>query len=528
LPWDMDWVLGVGDPTNRRLFGGNDAAVNVMFDTPIFQRMAWRAYQGAATGPLTPEQYQPQFNARTAALAFNQISGASSPSAIATYLNGRRTYLNSQIQASDAKAFAITSNGGNDFVSSTANAVIEGTAPFATAAIEVNGVPMPLEWTAIQNFRLRVPLTARTNVLNLVAVRSDGTPLTGLTDSVTVRFNGAIQQVADFVAIHEIHYNPLETGASFVEVYNRSFSTSFDLSGCRLNGVDYTFPEGSVIPPNNYWVLVRDRAAFATAYGAAVRVFDEFAGSLDNGGERLSLVRGSGTNEVVISEVRYDNVLPWPTEADGKGSSLQRIDASQSAWRVGNWMAAETNSPNRVTPGRANAGIGGLTTFPPVWINEVLPANASGPRDNAGEREPYVEIFNAGDSPLDLGGLYLANHPTNRLAWSFPLGSVVPAGGFLTVWADGETGESAPGIPHASFRLSATNGWVALVRDDGGAAGTTVLDYLSWRSLPTDRSLGLVPDGLARNVQTLFYPTPGGTNDASFPDFRVTINEVKA
>ena len=528
LPWDMDWVLGLGDATNRRLFGGNDAVVNVMFDTPIFQRMAWRAYQGAVAGPLTAAEYQPQFNARSAALAFNQVGGASSPSVIATYLNGRRTYLNTQIQGSDAKAFAITSNGGNDFVSSTAIAVIEGTAPFATAAIEVNGVPMPLEWATVQNFRLRVPLTGRTNLLNLVAVRADGTPLAGLTDSVTVRYNGAIQQVSDFVGIHEIHYNPAEPGASFVELHNRSSSTSFDLSGCRLNGVDYTFPEGSVIPPGAFWVLVRDRAAFATAYGAGVRVLDEFAGSLDNGGERISLVRGSGTNEVVLSELRYDNAPPWPLEADGNGSSLQRIDASQSSWRVGNWMAAETNSPNRVTPGRANAGAGGLATFPPVWINEVLPANGSGPKDNAGEREPYVEIFNAGDSPLDLGGLFLTDSITNRLRWSFPLGSVVPPGGFLTVWCDGEEGESVPGSPHASFRLGATNGTVSLVRNEGGSSGTTVLDHLAWRSLAADRSLGLVPDGLARNVQTLFYPTPGATNDASFPDFRVTINELMA
>jgi hypothetical protein len=160
-----------------------------------------------------------------------------------------------------------------------------------------------------------------------------------MTKTVTVRYNGVIQQVADYVGINEIHYNPLEPGASFVEIFNRSLSTSFDLSGSRLNGVGYTFPEGSVIPPATYWVLVRDRTAFVLAYGTGVRVFDEFAGSLDNGGERLSLVRGSGTNEVVVSEVRYDNSLPWPALADGLGSSLQRIDASQSSWRVGNWMA---------------------------------------------------------------------------------------------------------------------------------------------------------------------------------------------
>lgn len=191
-------------------------------------------------------------------------------------------------------------------------------------------------------------------------------------------------------------------------------------------------------------------------------------------------------------------------------------------------MAAETNAVNRVTPGKINAGPGSLASVPPLWINEVLPANIKGPRDNAGDRDPYVEIYNAGASALDLGGLYLTDNWTNQLKWSFPLGSVVPAGGFLTVWCDGEEGESASGAVHTSFRLSPTNGVVALVRNEGGASGTTVLDYLNWRSLPADRSLGLVPDGVARSAQGLFYPTPGATNDASFPDFRVIINELMA
>jgi hypothetical protein len=528
LPWDLDWVLGVGDATNRRLFGGNDAVANVMFDTPTFQRMAWRGYQAAVEGPFLAAQYEPQFNARSAALSFNQITGVSSPSAIATYLNGRRTFIINQIQSADARTFAITSNGGANFTSSTAVAVIDGTAPFATATIRVNGTTMPLEWTSLLNFRLRVPLTSRTNVLELVAVRSDGTPMPELSDSVTVRYNGSIQSEADFVGIHEIHYNPVQSGASFVELFNRSTSTSFDLSGCRLNGVDYTFPGGSVIPPAAFWVLVRDKAAFALAYGTGIKIFDEFSGSLDNGGERLSLIRGNGTNEVVISEVRYDNDLPWRLEADGRGSSLQRIDASQSSWRVGNWTAAPTNSADRITPGRANAGAAAIVAFPPLWINEVLPLNTAGPQDNAGNRDPYLEIFNTGDSPIDLAGLYLTDSWTNRTKWLFPQGSVAPPRGFLTVWCDGEVGQSAAGVPHTSFRLSSTNGFVALVRGDGGSSGSTVLDFLSWRSLPADRSLGLVPDGLARNVQINFYPTPGAPNDPSFPDFRVTVNEIMA
>jgi hypothetical protein len=195
---------------------------------------------------------------------------------------------------------------------------------------------------------------------------------------------------------------------------------------------------------------------------------------------------------------------------------------------VGNWTAAPTNAADRVTPGRANAGATALGTFPSVWINEVLPVNMAGPRDNAGDREPYVEVFNTGDSPLDLGGLFLTDTWTNRLKWSFPLGSMVPPKGFLTVWCDGQQSQSASGVPHASFRLSPTNGFIALVRNEGGASGSTVLDVVNWGTVPADRALGLVPDGVARTLQSLFYPTPGATNDPSFPEFRVSVNEIMA
>src|SRR2546426_8453917 len=40
---------------------------------------------------------------------------------------------------------------------------------------------------------------------------------------------------------------------------------SFDLSGFRVNGLDYTFPEGSIITSGQYLVLAKNRAAFSAA-----------------------------------------------------------------------------------------------------------------------------------------------------------------------------------------------------------------------------------------------------------------------
>lgn len=528
LPWDLDWVLGLGDPTNRRLFGGNDANVNHMFDHPAFRRMAWRAYREAINGPFQPASYQPQFDARSAALAYNRITGTGNPSAIASYLNARREFIRGQLNQNDVSPFAITSNGGTDFTSPTAIAVLDGTAPFSVVTLHVNGSPVPVEWTAANRFRIRVPLTQAINLLQITGVDRDGSNIPDLARSITVRFNGILEAAEQFVVINEIHYNPVQPGASFLELHNRSTSTAFDLSGHRLNGIGYTFPPGSVLSPGAFLLLVRDRAAFSLVHGTGVTVFDQFTGSLSNNGERLSLLRPTEDDEFLITDVRYDNRLPWPTNAAGFGSSLQLIDPSRGSWRIANWSATATNSPNATTPGRANAVTQSLTPFPTLWLNEVLPNNPAGPVDNAGERDPFVEIFNSGDSTVSLDGLFLTDSFTNLTRWPFPNGLQVPARGFLTVWLDGQPGQSADGIPHTSFRIDPTTGSIALVRLQGSANTPAVLDELSWNQLPAGRSFGSLPDGEPRTRRALFFPTPGAANNPAVPPVQVVINEFMA
>jgi hypothetical protein len=41
--------------------------------------------------------------------------------------------------------------------------------------------------------------------------------------------------------------------------------------------------------------------------------------------------------------------------------------------------------------------------------------------DGAGEREPWIELYNAGTTAVPLDGLYLANNYTNLTNWAFPV-----------------------------------------------------------------------------------------------------------
>jgi hypothetical protein len=540
MPWDIDFTLAAPSahgPTVG-LFGGTtdgvnsgdgqDGVMNRWFKTAAFRRMQWRAYIDLVNTIFVPENYRPVGDALSSALKKNGIANITAPTQIYSFMQQRRAYVQARLTQNDAPQFIISNNGGNDYPSSTGTTILTGKAPFVVAKILVNGAPYPVVWTDDRSFAINVPLTTVTNHFVLTALDRFGQPIAGLNDSITVTYKGAIPLPQDFVVINEINYNPLEAKASFLELYNSSTNTPFDVSGYRLEGLSYDFPAGAVIQPNAYLLLVKDRVGFANAFGAAIPVFDQFTGSLDGGGENLKLVNPlglGGTNDLIISDVRYGDTLPWPPDADGFGSSLQLIDASKGSYRVGNWGAVETNSANRVTPGRANANKSLLPAFPLIWLNEVLPNNLTGPTDNNGQHDPMIELYNSSASSISLDGFYLTDNYTNLNQWAFPPGTAIAAKQFLIVWADGQTEQSVTSALHTSFRLNPTNGSVALVRNQ---SSPVVMDFLDYKQLPRDRSFGSFPDGEPRGRRSFFYVTPGAANNPDFPGVDLKINEYMA
>ena len=530
IPWDIDFVLGLGGGPTEPLWGGQDPVANSrIYDNFTFRRMLYRSFLDAINGPMLPSRYGPQIEQRRLILAKNRIP-LSPPAGVNSYIDSRRDYLKTEIAKVDVLGLNISNNSGTNYVSSSPVTTLTGTAPFSVARIEVNGIPYPIAWTGYNTFSLSVPLGAGSNVLTLVGLDLRGNPVAGSTDSITAIYNGVPLQVEDFVGINEIHYNTLEPRASFIEIYNRSSTTLFDLSNFRLDGVGYVFPEGSLITPSGYWVLAKSKAGFSLAYGSGIPVWDEFPGSLSGGGERLSLVKPGATSaeDVVISDVRYDNRAPWPISADGTGPSLQLIDESRDSYRVGNWAATSVQDLDRVTPGRANSVRQSIPSFPLIWLNEVLPGNQSGPTDNVGELEPFVELYNSGDVAVDLSPYFLTDNYTNLVRWAFPDGTALQAKSFLRVWLDGEEGESVAGHLHASFRLSAATGSVALVRQQGIPLAPVVMDFINYEGVPVDRSVGDFPDGEPRGRRSFYFVTPGAANNPVYPDVNITINEVMA
>ena len=526
LPWDIDFVLGLGDGPTAGLWGGQDPVMNSRtFDHPAFRRMLWRALLRATEGPMLAQNYRPIIDGYRAIQLQNNITGLAPISAITNYINSRRTFLIAQARAADVATFSITSNGGNDFTANTPTVTLTGTAPFRVANIAVNGTRYPVLWTGFTTFSLVVPLAAATNQLQLTGLASNGAILP-FTDSVQVLFPGAIPTPADWVILNEIHYNPAEPKTAFVEIHNRHPSTPFDLAGYQLDGLGYTFPAVALIPPGGYWVLAADRAAFAAHFGAVIPLFDTFNGGLDNKGEHLRLSTPDSLSH--FSDVRYSDHPPWPIEADGFGPSLQLIDPTLDTRRPANWATTATNAPNRSTPGAINAVRSSLAPFPTAWINEVFPVPPVGVTDSAGDADPFIELYNPASNPTSLDDLWLSDSFTNAVRWAIPLGTSIPAGGFLRIWLDNEPSETQSNELHANFRLSPTSGTVVLARLQGSPASPAILDSLEYENLPQGRGFGSIPDGDPFSRRPLYFATPGASNNPAVPSIKVVINEFMA
>jgi len=144
----------------------------------------------------------------------------------------------------------------------------------------------------------------------------------------------------------------------------------------------------------------------------------------------------------------------------------------------------------------------------PVCINEVMASNSSIIADPQGRFEDWIELHNTSKTAINVGGLYLTDDANEPTKWQIPAGNRnltnIPAGGFLVVWADGDTADA--GL-HANFKLNADGDTLYLFEADG----VTRIDSVEFGVQIPNVSYGRYPDGSAE-WQFLSLATPGAAN----------------
>ena len=151
----------------------------------------------------------------------------------------------------------------------------------------------------------------------------------------------------------------------------------------------------------------------------------------------------------------------------------------------------------------------------PLAINEIMASNSSCIEDPQGEFDDWIEIYNYGTDAIDIAGMYLTDNLSVPTKWRIPSGNPaatnIPAGGYLLIWADNDTGDI--GL-HANFKLDAGGEEIALFDTDG----STLIDSVTFNEQTGDISYGRHPDA-SNNWQFFGFPSPLGENTSVYQGF---------
>ena len=409
MTWDIDFFDATTWPPTEV---ADPVLAGRFFTTPAFQRIYLRVLQQAINGPLASQNIEPVIDARFNALRLNNISATDDTATIKSAIASKRSTMQGLIGTVPS---TLTVSGNNPLSTNTNYVVISGSAPLSIDQISVNGAIYPITWTSATVWSLRLAVGDSNNVFVIQGLDTKGAPVPGATVNYTVNFTGQVAPPQGNVVFSEIMYKPAVSNAHFVELFNVSTNFTFDLSNWRINGLGYTFPVGTLLAPRSYILLVKDRAAFSSAYGAlaATRIVDVFPGNLDPDGETLTLFRPVAGGEEVVDRVRYESNEPWPQSANGQGASLQLIDVNRDNSRVANWKEEQ---------GWRYATFTGTNTVISPSILMIIP---QGPGDvyiddlvvvEGTNAEVGVNVINNGDfeSPL-AGSWFLGSNLTNSM-----------------------------------------------------------------------------------------------------------------
>ncbi|MBN2446864.1 MAG: lamin tail domain-containing protein, partial [Phycisphaerae bacterium] len=327
----------------------------------------------------------------------------------------------------------------------------------------------------------------------------------------------AVGPAAENLRISEIMYHPANAGhlydadTEYIELTNIG-TESINLNMAKFaNGVDFTFPSYT-LAPGAYCLVIKDSAAFVAKYGSTKPVAGQYAGSLDNGGEKIELLDAMGT---VIQSFSYrDN---WYDITDGGGFSLTVKDpAATNPNALGDKACWRPSAHVDGSPGTDDSG--DVPELGSVVINELL-ANSqdSGP--------DWIELHNTTSRTINIGGWFLSDDADNLTKYEIAAGTSIAPSGYIVFTEDEQFGNSTDPGCHNPFALSAGGETVYLHSGSGGVL-TGYSEQEKFDASEAGVSLGRYEKSTgSSNFVALSRPTPGEANAGPLVG-PIVINEI--
>ena len=158
-------------------------------------------------------------------------------------------------------------------------------------------------------------------------------------------------------------------------------------------------------------------------------------------------------------------------------------------------------------------------------INEIMAAPRSGLRDENGELQDWIELYNAGSERIYLKNYCLSDNENNLAKWFFPENAYIEPGQYYIVFCSGlNLDGAATGYPHTNFGLSAEGETVTLANALG-----QLVDRVSYENISVDCSYGR--DEETGHWKLFTLATPGVANNqdgiARADDYLRALNRSK-
>jgi spore coat protein H len=140
-------------------------------------------------------------------------------------------------------------------------------------------------------------------------------------------------------------------------------------------------------------------------------------------------------------------------------------------------------------------------------INEICASNQSIIKDEFGEFDDWIELYNKGTMTIYLGDKYLSDDKNNSTKWKLPAVSLAP-GAYLIIWADNDANQ---GSNHTNYKLDANGEYIGLFDNASNLFG--LIDEIEFPAQDNNGAFARVPNGIGAFQK--YTPSPGKNNTPS-------------
>lgn len=303
----------------------------------------------------------------------------------------------------------------------------------------------------------------------------------------------------------------------YIELYN-AHTFDVDLGGWMVDDVDdgaatspdgsrpFVFPPGTIVAAHGFLVLFRSRS------GVVLNNDTDWVRLLRPDGQVAEATQYTGSEDDVAASKTADGGEQWTLTyppSPGRSNLISTPTATPTA------TSTPTHTPAPTIPSTPTPTPTPESTPDPgpvaVRLNEFMPDPASDWNGDGtpNEDDEYIEIFNAGPAPVDIGGWMLDDvddtaqglsifAPDGSRPYVVPPNTIVDPGAFV-VFFRGVTG----------VILNNDGDWVRLLRTDG-----TLVEAFEYASSRDDQAYSKVFDGGSEWTR-LYAPSPGRSNTPS-------------